>query len=102
MNAFETGGTGFGNTPKQEPEPELFYLQNVTAGYLGNSPLFWRKGGSGYTQWIDEAELFTREKAGNLARAATGTHAFVIWSRTEIEKVARRTVDMQDLRKDSI
>jgi hypothetical protein len=31
------------------PSEPLYLLQNTTAGYLGNSPLFWHRDGSGYT-----------------------------------------------------
>ena len=48
----------------------MYYIQNLNAGFLGNSPVFWSKNG-GYSQWLDEA----------------------------IDSIAKRTVDIQDMRK---
>lgn len=42
---------------------EKFYLQNKDAGYLGNAPVWWAKGGGGYTAYILGAERFTRDQA---------------------------------------
>lgn len=77
-----------------------YYLQNTSAGFLGNSPVFWRKGGSGYTQWIDEAELFGKDEAQRIARSTKTTHGFVLWRQDKVDACAKRTVDIQDLRKD--
>lgn len=86
---------------RRELDAELdaqYLLQNVTAGYVGNSPVFWREGGSGYTQWIDEAKRWTNEEAETQVRSTSGTHQWVIWKLSSIEKAAKRTVDIQDLR----
>lgn len=40
-----------------------YYLQNKNAGYLGNAPVWWARGGNGYTAYILGAERFTKEKA---------------------------------------
>lgn len=77
----------------------LYLLQNCSAGYVGNSPMFWREGGSGYTPWIDEAKRWTKEEAEQQIRATCGTHSWAMWSVAEIEAKAKRTVDIQDLRK---
>ena len=81
-----------------EKEQELYLLQNCNGGYVGNSPLFWREGGSGYTPWIDEAKRWTRDEAEREIRATRGTHSWKLWSVGEIEAAAKRTVDIQDLR----
>lgn len=36
-------------------DDKSYYLQNVTAGYVGNSPLFYAKKG-GYTPWLEHAQ----------------------------------------------
>lgn len=77
----------------------LYLLQNCSAGYVGNSPMFWREGGSGYTPWIDEAKRWTKQEAEKQIRATRGTHSWAMWSVAEIEAAAKRTVDIQDLRK---
>ena len=46
-----------------DDEAECFYVQNLRAGYVGNSPMFWAKGGNGYTSYIDKAERFTAKDA---------------------------------------
>ncbi len=78
---------------------QLYLLQNCNAGYLGNSPVFWHKSGSGYTQWIDEAKHWTREEVEKTIRSTKGSHNWRIWPLSDIESVAKRTVDIQDLRK---
>lgn len=78
---------------------EIYLLQNLNAGYVGNSPMFWREGGSGYTPWIDEAKRWTRQEAEAQIRSTRGTHFWQMWSLAEVEAIAERTVDIQDLRK---
>lgn len=41
---------------------DLYYLQDRRQ-YVGNSMLWWRKNGKGYTCEITEAHVFTREEA---------------------------------------
>lgn len=76
-----------------------FLLQNVGDGYVGNSPVFWHKSGSGYTQWIDDAKLWTKEEAEKQVQSTRGSHQWQMWDIEEIYSVAKRTVDIQDLRK---
>lgn len=74
-----------------------YLLQNCSGGYVGNSPVFWCKDGSGYTQWIDEAKRWTKEEAEKQIWSTRGSHTWKMWSVAEIEAVAKRTVDIQDL-----
>ena len=76
-----------------------YLLQNCSDGFIGNSPVFWHESGSGYTQWIDEAKQWTKEEAEKQIQSTRGTHQWQMWSVEEIESVAKRTVDIQDLRK---
>lgn len=41
---------------------ELYYLQD-SRSIVGNSMIFWAKGGRGYTTDISNAEIYTKEKA---------------------------------------
>lgn len=82
---------------KQNPGT-IVLLQNVGSGYIGNSPIFWADGG-GYTQWIDDAKKWTREEAKLQIRSTRGSHKWKIWTLDFINKHAKRTVDIQDLRK---
>lgn len=76
-----------------------YLLQNCSGGYVGNSPVFWHNNGNGYTPWIDEAKRWTKEEAEAQIKSTRGSHTWTMWSVEEIESVAKRTVDMQDLRK---
>lgn len=82
------------------PKQRIYLLQNCHAGYLGNSPVFWAEGGSGYTQWIDQAKRWTWKEARAQVRATRGTHRWKIWPLDLIERCAKRTVDMLDLRRE--
>lgn len=84
------------------PEKEMYLLQNCNAGFVGNSPVFWKEGGCGYTQWIDKAKRWTLEEAQAQIRATHGSHKWQLWKVADIEKVAKRTVDIQDLCKISV
>ena len=74
-----------------------YLLQNLHQGYIGNSPVFWRKGGHGYTPWIDEAEIFDEETANIYLRE--DDNKWQIWPAQDVFDNAKRTVDIQDLRK---
>lgn len=76
-----------------------YLLQNCSAGYVGNSPVFWHKSESGYTPWIDDAKRWAKEEAEQQIRSTRGSHTWQMWSVEEIEAAAKRTVDIQDLRK---
>jgi hypothetical protein len=78
---------------------KLYYVQNLKAGYLGNSPVFYGKGGVGYTQWLDDAMQFTWEEFRQLCRSTRGTHKWQLWSVKSVDAVAQRTVDIQRLQK---
>ena len=77
----------------------MFYLQNVSAGYLGNAPLFWRKGGSGYTADIDDLQEFDEAEADQIIRSTQGTHKFVKWPVEAVLASVQKVVDMQKLRR---
>ena len=77
---------------------KTYLLQNLSAGYVGNSPLFWRDGGSGYTPWINEAKHWTYREAQLQIRSTRGSHQWKIWDIEYVEAVAKLTVDINDLR----
>lgn len=82
-----------------EDQSELYLLQNCDCPFLGNSPVFWREGGSGYTQWIDEAKRWTKEEAESQIRSTRGSHRWEMWPLSQITAAKKFTVDIQDLRK---
>ena len=73
-----------------------YYVSRISAGFLGNSPYFWAVKG-GYSPWVDEAKEFTREAAEKVISATAGSHKWRIWPLSDIAKVARKTIDIQDL-----
>lgn len=78
---------------------ELYYLQNVGAGYIGNSPIFWAKDGHGYTQWLDDAEKMTAEEAKKIIASTRGSHKWKRWPVSKIDAISQRTVDIQKMRR---
>jgi hypothetical protein len=80
-------------------QDDRYLLQNCTAGFVGNSPLFWHKDDSGYTPWIADAKRWTKLEAEQQIRACQGSHTFKMWPAAQIESNAKATVDMQDLQK---
>lgn len=74
-----------------------YLLQNCGIGYLGNSPYFWHKSGSGYTQWIADAKEWTYAEAQQQVRSSRGSHRWRIWPKELVFKLAKLTVDIQDL-----
>ena len=78
---------------------DAYLLQNCTAGYCGNSPMFWRAGGSGYTPWIADAKVWTKEEAEQQIRSTHGSHVWKMWPLAMIRTAMKTTVDIQDLRK---
>jgi hypothetical protein len=40
-----------------------YYIRNKDAGYLGNAPVWWSKGGQGYSAYLEKAERFSKEDA---------------------------------------
>lgn len=89
------GAESFQEDSSSEP---LYYLQNESVGYIGNSPVFWKEGGNGYTPWVSEAQLFTFPEASKIVRSTRGTHRFAIWPAKLIVGLVRGVVDIQDLR----
>lgn len=74
----------------------IYLLQNVSAGYIGNSPLFWKEGGGGYTQSVDEAKRFTPDEASKVVRSTKGTHR---WKRWHVRDVLKATVRVANIDK---
>lgn len=81
--------------PVSEAE-DRYLLQNVGAGYLGNSPVFWNDRG-GYTQWIDDAKKFTDAACEKIINSTRGSHEWRKWPWSQINAAAQRTVDSQKL-----
>ena len=72
-----------------DPEP-LFYVQD-TRQIVGNSALWWREGGHGYTCNLDEA--------WRVPGTWTGRDTDVLRACPEVDALAERHVDVQRLGK---
>jgi hypothetical protein len=68
----------------------MFYLQN-DRGYVGNDISWWKSGG-GYTTDLEQAEVFTKEKAfkQQMSRATD-----VPWPKKYIDEHVTHVIDMQ-------
>lgn len=73
-----------------------YYIQD-TRSYVGNAVVWWRHQGKGYTTNIDEAGLFTRQRAARIqANRATDK----AWPEEAVQSAIRRYVDAQGLSED--
>ena len=76
-------------------KPNLYYLQNADMGYLGNAPYWWHMTNCGYTVNIAEAKKWTYKEAISQVRSCRGSHRFVPWKVSELDKATQRVVDLQ-------
>ncbi|WP_337052523.1 hypothetical protein [Pseudoxanthomonas sp. USHLN014] len=72
----------------------LYYIQD-TRQFVGNCPVWWAHGGSGYVTRLDEAGRFTFDEA---IRTNRGRNTDISWPCAEIDALARLTVDHQHMR----
>jgi hypothetical protein len=82
-------------------DKKYYYLENRSSSPVGNSLLFWRKNGSGYTCNLDDAELF-EENSPELQSlmehgSATGIKKFRAWEKNYLESCSSRQVDCQEV-----
>lgn len=73
-----------------------YYLRNKEAGFLGNAPMWWAKGGSGYTAYIDNAEKFNKKDAEKMV--AEDPSKWEIFPCGLINQHYRKVFDWQDIR----
>jgi hypothetical protein len=45
-----------------------YYVQRHASGYLGNAPVWWCKGGKGYSAYLENAERFNQADAEKLCK----------------------------------
>ncbi len=72
----------------------LFYIQD-TRQFVGNCPMWWGPNGSGYVTRLDEAGRYTEQEA---IRQNRTRETDVPWPCSEIDALARQTVDCQHMR----
>lgn len=81
------------NDPKLSPtglNPELYYIQD-TRTYVGNSVMWWRPNGDGYTSNLDDAWKV-------YASWSIGRDTDKLWPCAAIDALATRQFDMQKFR----
>ena len=76
---------------KNLPEDDTYYVQDRRS-YVGNSILWWAKGGNGYTTDITKAHKYSKS---DLQKSWRDTD--IIWSAEHVDKNIKQHVDMQSL-----
>lgn len=71
---------------------DLFYLQDSRSN-VGSRAMFWKEGG-GYTSNLDEADIFTREKA---VQQYEDRETDLPWPKSYVDALAQLGVDFQYL-----
>lgn len=77
---------------------ELYYLQDKR-DYVGNSMLWWREGGGGYTCDIREAGVFSKEAAYSQHRCRDTD---IPWPKDYIDARISHHIDMQKCKRKDI
>lgn len=77
---------------KVTPVPQFYYIQD-SRSYVGNSVLWWRKGGSGYTTNLAEAMQVTGKTSDWLFRETD-----ILWPVDDVDARATRQFDAQNFR----
>jgi hypothetical protein len=72
----------------------FYYIQNKHAGYLGNAPIWWAKGGKGYTAYILNAERFTEANANQMV--ADDPHNLAMYRCDYVDARLHLVFDSQD------
>ncbi len=75
-------------------ETRQFYIQD-SRGFTGNSVIWWRPNGEGYTNDLDEAWMVDEDLASEICRCRASDK---MWSCNEIDAKAQRHFDMQRLK----
>jgi len=69
-----------------------FYIQRHASGFVGDSPLWWKEGGHGYTTQLDDAQVWTEEDAMALLMEDQG-EKFTAWPKPHVEAAVVEIVD---------
>lgn len=74
-----------------------YYIRNKHAGFLGNAPTWWAKGGRGYTAYVNGAEQFTEAEAIKMVKEDPDKYQMLPCD--EINKRLHAVFDWQDLKR---
>lgn len=75
---------------------KLFYIQDVSRGYVGNSLMWWKHDNCGYVCDIRKAKVFTEEEAIDLCKFADDLR---MWDKDYIDERIQHHIDMQTIDK---
>jgi hypothetical protein len=78
-------------------EAQEYYLRNINAGYLGNSFMWWAKGGHGYTAYLNNAERFSEAEA--MAKVSHSREKWKAYRCDEVDQKIQYVFDSQDERR---
>lgn len=83
---------------KQEstPSDNLYYIQNISRGYVGNSVMWWKHDNCGYVCDIRKARVWTREEAEQHCKMSSD---LIMWEKEYIDSKIQYHIDMQTIYK---
>ena len=73
-----------------------FYIQRKPRAFFGNSPVWWAKGGNGYTAYILGAERFPEKRASKMV--ADNPEKWAAFECSEIDRRLHLIFDFQDVK----
>lgn len=83
----------------EQDTEELFCIWNKkTSGVVGNSMLFWRENGQGYTVNLDDAWKVTKTEADIICKARPKEDFPIPYAK--LNELAKRHVDVQNFREE--
>lgn len=74
---------------------QMYYIQNVSQGYVGNSLLWWKHDNCGYVCDVQEAKEFTKAEIDKMDTIKDGTNR--AWPVEYIDNRIQHHIDMQDV-----
>lgn len=78
--------------PKPETTNPMFYIQD-SRSYAGNSAIWWRTDGKGYTSDLTEAWRVNKEKAERICRSRSTDR---MWPCHQIDAITQKHFDAQN------
>ncbi len=75
-------------------DSDTYYVQDASQ-YLGNLVFWWGKNNNGYTTYISNAEIYTKQEI--IKRFTNFNKEYVVWNSKHVEENITRHVDIQNL-----
>lgn len=77
----------------EENNSQLYYIQDKSRGYVGNSMVWWKYNNCGYVCDIKQAKVWSKEEAEERCQQASDLK---MWAKEYIDERIQHHVDMQD------